>query len=222
MRLLSRSLLAVLPVLLASTGQASAQKQNDGGFKWYFGPQIGVMVYKTPIQSATSAVTGGLHVYVTGRHAGLQLAYDEAFRDNNQSQMLDPSAPTGVRNVAFNNVGRFSATIMAVPLDTHFQPYIGVGFGILMTIKEYPDLTGLTTGGEVAATQQLASDASSYGYGSAVLGVQFQAGPVMVFGQGQVSSAPGIGKLLTGANYTLMGGIRICLGGSHEDISGLK
>ena len=221
MRLLSRSLLALLPVLLASTGQAAAQKQNDG-FKWYFGPQVGIMVFKTPIQSATSAITGGAHIYVTGRHAALQLAYDEAFRNNNQSQMLDPSAPSGVRNVAFNNVGRFSATIMAVPLDTHFQPYIGVGFGILMTIKEYPDLTGLVTGEEVAATQELASNAGSYGYGSAVVGVQFQAGPVMVFGQGQISSAPGIGKLLTGANYTLMGGIRISLGGSHEDISGLK
>ncbi|MFI5210401.1 MAG: hypothetical protein ACHQ2E_08155 [Gemmatimonadales bacterium] len=221
MRLLSRSLLAVLPVLLASTGQASAQKQSDGT-RWYFGPQVGVMVFKTPIQSATSAITAGVQVHVSAHHTALTLAYDEAFRDNNQSQMLDPTAPSGVRNVAFNNVGRISASITAVPLDSHFQPYIGVGFGILLTVKNYPDLTGLTTGGEVAAAQDLANSAGSYGYGALVLGVQFKAGPVMVFGEGQVSSSPGIGKLLTGANYTLIGGIRISLGSAHEDISGLN
>jgi hypothetical protein len=180
------------------------------------------MVFKTPIQSATSAVTIGAHVHVASHHAALTLAYDEAFRDNNQSQMLDPSAPNGVRNVAFNNIGRISASIMAVPLDSHFQPYVGVGFGILLTVKNYPDLTGLTTGEEVAAAQDLANSAASYGYGAMVLGVQFKAGPVMVFGEGQISSAPGIGKLLTGANYTLVGGIRISLGSAHEDISGLN
>jgi len=220
MRLLSRSLLALL-LLLASTGQASAQKQSDGA-RWYIGPQVGVMVFKTPIQSATSAVTIGAHAFVSSHHAGLMLAYDEAFRDNNQSQMLDPSAPNGVRNVAFNNVGRISANIVALPLDSHFQPYVGVGFGILLTVKDYPDLTGLTTGEEVAAAQDAASSAGSYGYGSFVLGVQFKAGPVMVFGQGQISSAPGIGKLLYGANYSLIGGIRISLGGAHEDVTGLN
>jgi hypothetical protein len=221
MRLLSRSLLAVLAVLLASTGQASAQKQSDGA-RWYIGPQVGVMVFKTPIQSATSAITAGAHVYVSSHHAALMLAYDEAFRDNNQSQMLDPTAPNGVRNVAFNNVARISANIMAVPLDSHFQPYIGVGFGILLTVKNYPDLTGLVTGEEVAATQDAASSAGSYGYGSALLGVQFKAGPVVVFGEGQISTAPSIGKLLSGANYTLIGGIRISLGSAHEDVSGLN
>jgi hypothetical protein len=221
MRLLSRSLLAVLPILLASTGQASAQKQNDG-FRWYFGPQVGVMVFRTPIQSATSAITGGAHIYITAKHSALELAYDEAFRNNNQSQMLDPTAPGGVRNVAFNNVGRVSATILAVPLDTHFQPYIGLGFGIMFTIHAYPDLTGLTTGAEVAAAQDAASAAGSYGFGSAVLGVQFRAGPVVVFGQGQVSSSAGTGKLLSGANYTLLGGIRISLGKAHEDVTGLN
>lgn len=220
MRLLSRSLLAVL-LLLASTGQASAQKQGDGT-RWYIGPQVGIMVFKTPIQSATSAVTIGAHVHVSSHHAALTLAYDEAFRDNNQSQMLDPTAPSGVRNVTFNNVGRISANIVAVPLDSHFQPYVGVGFGILLTIKNYPDLTGLVTGEEVAAAQEAASSAGSYGYGAAVLGVQFKAGPVMVFGEGQISSSPGIGKLLTGANYTLIGGIRISLGSAHEDVSGLN
>jgi len=221
MRLLSRSLLAVLPVLLASTGQAFAQKQNDG-FKWYIGPQVGVMIYRTPVQTETSAITGGVNVHITAHHAALTLAYDEAFRDNNQSQMLDPSAPSQVRTVYFNNVGRVSASIVAVPLDSHFQPYVGVGFGIMFTVKNYPDLTGLTTGDEVAAAQQLAGDASSYGFGSAVLGVQFKAGPVVVFGEGEIASSPGVGKLLYGANYTIMGGIRISLGNAHEDVSGLN
>jgi hypothetical protein len=220
MRLLSRSLLAVFPILLASTGQASAQKQNDG-FRWYFGPQVGVMVFRTPVQSATSAITGGAHVYITAKHSALELAYDEAFRNDNVSQMLDPTAPAGVRTVYFNNVGRISASILAIPLDSHFQPYIGLGFGVMFVIHAYPDLTGLVTGDEVAAAKDAAASAGSYGFGSAVLGVQFKAGPVVVFGQGQIASSPGIGKLLSGANYTLMGGIRFSLGKAHEDISGL-
>ena len=221
MRLLSRSLLAVLPVLLASTGQAFAQKQNTG-FNWYIGPEVGVMVFRTPIQTETSAISGGFNIHITAHHAALTLAYDEAFRDNNQSQMLDPSAPSGVRNVTFNNIGRISASIVAVPLESHFQPYVGVGFGVMLTIRNYPDLTGLTTGAEVAAAQDAAGSAGSYGFGSLVVGVQFKAGPVVVFGEGELASSPGVGKLLYGANYTLMGGVRISLGNAHEDVSGLN
>lgn len=220
MRLLSRSLLAPLAVLLATTGQAHAQKGTDS-FKWYIGPQAGVMFFKTQNQSSTGAFTAGGHIMVTAKRTALLIAYDQAFRNDNVSSMVDNSAPTGVRSVTFNNVGRLSFMLLAMPVQTHFQPFIGVGFGILRTVKNYPDNTGLVTAGEVQAAKDQAGAAGSYGFGAATAGLQLRAGPVAIFGQYQISTGPGNNKLLVGANHTIMGGVRISLGGAREDVGGL-
>lgn len=220
MRLLSRSLLAPLAVLVATSGQAHAQKGTDS-FKWYIGPQAGVMFFKTQNQTTSTAFTAGGHILVTARRTGLLISYDQAFRNGNVSSMADPTAPNGVRTVKFNNVGRLSFMLLAMPVQTHFQPFIGVGFGILRTVKNYPDNTGLVTADEIQAAKDAASDAGSYGFGAATAGFQVRVGGVAIFGQYQISTGPDNTKLLAGANHTVMGGVRISLGGAREDVGGL-
>jgi hypothetical protein len=220
MRLLSRSLLAPLAILVATTGQAHAQKGTDS-FKWYIGPQAGVMFFKTQNQTTATAFTAGGHLLVTARRTGLLISYDQAFRNNNVSSMADPTALNGVRSVTFNNVGRLSFMLLAMPVQTHFQPFIGVGFGIMRTIKNYPDNTGLVTADEIQQAKDRAGEAGSYGFGSATAGFQVRAGGVALYGQYQISTGPGNNKLLVGANHTVMGGVRISLGSAREDVGGL-
>ncbi|MEO8029548.1 MAG: hypothetical protein ABJC74_03420 [Gemmatimonadota bacterium] len=218
MRLSSRSLLASLAVLVSTSGQLHAQKGTDS-FKWYIGPQAGVMFYKTQNQSTTGAFAAGAHVMITAKRTALMVSYDQAFRNGNVSSFADPSALTGVRSVKFNNVGRLSFMLLAMPVQTHFQPFVGLGFGILRTVRNYPDQTGLVAADEVQAANDAASTAASYGFGAATVGLQLRAGPVAVFGQYQISTGPGSSKLLVGANHTIMGGIRISLGSSKDDAS---
>lgn len=220
MRLLSRSLLAPLAVLLATTGQAHAQKGTDS-FKWYIGPQAGVMLFTTQNQTETGAFAAGGHIMVTARRTALLVSYDQAFRNDNVSSMADATAVNGVRKVTFNNLGRLSFMLLAMPVQTHFQPFIGVGFGIMRTIKNYPDNTGLVTADEVQGAKDRASAAGSYGFGAATAGFQVRVGPVALFGQYQISTGPGTGKLLVGANHSIMGGLRISLGGAREDVGGI-
>lgn len=216
MRLPSRSLLASLAILVIGAGQLSAQKGTDS-FKWYIGPEAGVMFFKTQNQSSTGAIAAGAHLMVTAKRTALLVSYDQAFRNDNVTSYSDASAPTGVRSVKFNNVGRLSFMLLAMPVQTHFQPFVGVGFGILRTVKNYPDETGLVTADEVQAAKDAAGTAGSYGFGAAMIGLQLRAGPVAAFGQYQISTGPGSGKLLVGANHSIMGGIRLSLGSARDD-----
>jgi hypothetical protein len=111
--------------------------------------------------------------------------------------------------------------LLAMPVQTHFQPFIGVGFGIMRTIKNYPDNTGLVTADEIQQAKDRAGEAGSYGFGSATAGFQVRAGGVALYGPYQISTGPGNNKLLVGANHTVMGGVRISLGSAREDVGGL-
>jgi len=219
MRLPSRSLLASLAVLAASASQLNAQKGTDS-YKWYIGPEAGVMLFKTQNQSMTGAFAAGGHILITAKRTALMVSYDQAFRNNNVSSFSDASAPTGVRSTNFNNVGRLSFMLLAMPVQTHIQPFIGLGFGILRTVKNNPDQTGLTSADEVQAAKDAAGSAGSYGFGAATVGLQLRAGGVAVFGQYQISTGPGSNKLLVGANHSIMGGIRLSLGSSKDDAGG--
>jgi hypothetical protein len=65
----------------------------------------------------------------------------------------------------------------------------------------------------------VANSLGSYGFGTGLLGLQAKAGGVALFGQAQVMTGPGPGKLLTGASFAFAGGIRISLGSAREDVT---
>ncbi|MEP6571553.1 MAG: hypothetical protein ABJD11_02625 [Gemmatimonadota bacterium] len=214
-RTLSVATLAVLGIL----PRLAAQESGSEHFRWYIGPEAGLMIFETPTQTSGAIATFGGQVLIRSRRTALILSVDEGIKSNQTTSYSDSTAAGGTRAVIFNNLRKYSALVVAFPVRTNPEPYIGVGFGILHTVKEYPQ-GFFATPGEQSAASDLANSLGSYGFGSAAGGLQFHSGRFVLYGQYQVTTAPSAGKLITGATHTFTGGLRISLGSAREGVSG--
>jgi hypothetical protein len=198
----------------------SAQAQNGGRnpFSWYFGAQGGVMLFETPRQESGGIPVAGANILVTAKRTALMLSVDEGFGSDEVTSFIDPTAPTGARDVTFNNIRKYSALLLAYPLKGHAQPFLGVGFG-LMHIHN-PQAQNTVTVAEKAALDDSASRRGSTGFGSAVAGLQLQAGGFAIYGMYQITTSPSRDKLLSGPTHNLTAGIRFSLGSAKEGITG--
>jgi hypothetical protein len=162
---------------------------------------------------------------VTARRTGLLLEVQQGFKKDQASSYHDLTAPNANREVSFDHIRRYSASILVFPFKTIAQPYFGLGFGLMQTVNERPEGTFATPADEAAVTE-IANRAGSYTFVMFTAGEQFRLSNVAVFGQGQITTAPQqanftdtrnyAGKLIEGPTYALMGGIRISLGSSKE------
>jgi hypothetical protein len=84
-----------------------------------------------------------------------------------------------------------------------------------------PELTGtFTTEEQLALSTQEAKDRAASGFVSFLAGVQFRIGRVAAFGQYTLNSSPADGSLLRGPGHLIMGGVRLSLGSSKENLKG--
>ncbi|HTG85017.1 MAG TPA: hypothetical protein VL853_09400, partial [Gemmatimonadales bacterium] len=130
MKMFTRLAMASVLVTLVSTA-ASAQNAGRNPFSWYFGAQGGVMMFETPRQESGGIPVAGANILVTAKRTALMLSVEEGFGSDELTSFVDPTAPTGSRDVTFNNIRKYSALLMAYPLRGHAQPFIGVGFGLI-------------------------------------------------------------------------------------------
>lgn len=220
MRMLIRSIPAAVLVLGLGTAELAAQQPGNGNFQWYVGGQGGAMFFKTPTQGRSGIPTFGGQALIVARRTGLMLSFEEGVGSNETSAYTDAS---GVQNVTFNDIRKYSAMLMAFPLRSAAQPYLGVGYGILHVVNPSP--------ASAAAFQSDAAELGSFGFGSFVGGLQFQVGRFMAFGQYQITTSPSqktvtgpdgsllaVGRLLDGPTHTFMGGLRIGLGSAREGV----
>ena len=227
MRILNRSLAVVALVALAALRGLDAQeKPSSDNFRWYVGAQIGVIGFETPVQTYGTVPSVGVHTLIKARRTGLLLSMDNGFscalwgNCDQQSAYPDATASGGVRQVIFHDVRTYSAILMAFPIYGNVQPYLGVGFTLIHTVKEYP--TGpFVTPADQAAAEAEANSRGSYGAGTALAGVQIRVKGFAIFGQGQVMTSPGGDKLLAGGPpFNFSAGMRVSLGSSKEGVSG--
>lgn len=216
MRMLGRTVSVVGLACLVQVPAALAQTTGFETFKWYFGAQAGVTIFETQTQTRGGIFTAGGHMLITAKRTGLLLAVEEGIKRNQTSSFADASAPGGVRQVIFNDIRKYTATLLAFPFRTIAQPYIGLGLGWMQTVKEYPSGTTPAT---AAAAQDLAERAGSFGFGSIVGGVQARVDRFVLFGQYQLTTAPAAGKLFVGSTHSFTGGLRISLGGAREGVT---
>jgi hypothetical protein len=157
---------------------------------------------------------------ILGKRGGLMVSYEEAFGDNETSAFGDSSAPNGVREGTFDRLRKYSAILMAYPLRSRLEPYLGFGFGILHTVGT--EVGGFFTDPDDAAVAyDEAVNRGSSGFGSLVGGLQYRISPkLVVYGQYQITSSPSAGSLLIGPTHTLVGGIRFGLGNAKEGVRG--
>jgi hypothetical protein len=215
--------IGALALALATLGSVSAlegQQLREDSYRWYMGAQGGGLWFETQTQTSTMVPVGGLQALIVGKRGGLMLSWEEAFGDNEESAFGDATAPNGTREVTFDRLRKYSATLMAFPLRSRFEPYLGVGFGILHTVGT--EVSGFFTTPEEAATAtETAKNKGSTGFGSFVGGVQYRISPIVtIYGHYQITTAPKSGNLLVGPSHTLIAGVRFGLGNAKEGIRG--
>jgi hypothetical protein len=222
MRTLIRSIPGAALVLALGSATLAAQAPGNGNFQWYVGGQGGVTFFKTPTQGRTGIPVFGGHTLIVAKRTGLMLSVEEAVGSDETSAYTDGG---GVQSVTFNDIRKYSAMLMAFPLRSPAQPYLGVGYGILHVVNPSPASSG--------AFQSDANELGSFGFGSFVGGLQFQVGRFMAFGQYQITTSPSqkavtssdgtvlaVGRLLDGPTHTFSGGLRIGLGSARENVRG--
>jgi hypothetical protein len=205
---------------LAGATALEAQQLREDSYRWYVAPQGGVLLFETQTQTSSAIPTAGLQAMIIGKRGGLMVSFEEAFGSEETSAFGDATAPNGVREVTFDRIRKYSAIMMAYPLRSRLEPYLGVGFGILHTVGT--EVTGFFTDPEEAASvSEEAVDRGSTGFGSFVGGLQYRISPKVVFyGQYQVTTAPASGKLLIGPTHTFVAGLRLGLGSAKEGVRG--
>lgn len=217
----SRGLAVVALTLSLGASALEAQAPVQGDFQWYMGGQAGVLVFRTPAQTRGGMFTAGGHTLITARRTGLWLSVEEGIGENQVSAYFDGTGTT--QDVTFNDLRKYSAVLMAFPIRSAAQPYVGVGVGLLHAVNPRPVGT-FASPAALAAAEADASDLGTSGFGTLVGGLQFKVGRFVAFGQYQLTSAGGnktlesgsSGRLVSGATHTFTGGMRIGLGSSRE------
>lgn len=217
MKLLTRLATAAALIMVLGPSTLAAQGGRNP-FSWYFGGSGGVLIFETPRQERGGMPMAGANMMITARRTALLISVEEGFGDNEVSSFVDPTAPGGSRDVTFNDIRKYSAVLMAYPLRSHAQPFLGVGFGLMHLHNPQPQNT--LTPAERASADSAATSLGSYGFGSFVAGLQLQVGGFALYGMYQFTTGPDKGKLLTGPTHSLTAGLRFSLGSAKEGITG--
>jgi hypothetical protein len=237
MRILKQSLTLVALGSLLVIAPATAQQAGTSAFRWYVGGHGGVTSFRTNVGGREIMPVVGGQLLITAKRTGLLLSVDQGLGSDEPTQTLfeirdsaDNVVSAGVSNWTFQGIRRYSAILMAYPIQNqNIQPFVGIGGGIAHTTGNSP---GPFADGSVE------SELSSTGFGTAVAGLEFRLGPFSAFGQYQITTKQGFkqkdtilqqkadgtvlfhridyGEWTLGAFHTITGGLRLSLGSARE------
>jgi hypothetical protein len=199
-------------------GNADAQQWKDS-YKWFLGPQVGVLGFQTPAQTRAWVPTVGGQLNVIARRTGVMLSIDEAIGQNELTRYVDTTSAAGARDVNFDHIRRYSAVLTAYLGSKVLRPYMGFGFGLMQVLDPKPMGT-FTSTLQASEAERVADNKSTSGFLSLIGGLQLKLGPWRAFAQYQLTSAPAAGMLLRGPAHGFSGGIRFSMGSARETIRG--
>jgi len=219
MSMLTRSItLGVLALGVGATALAAQQKPRGySNFRWYIGGQGGVFNFQTTGQTRGWIPSVGGHTMIIAKRTGLLVSVDDALGSNEVATIAYEGSATGLQQIAFNDVLRFSFHMLAYPWRGIVEPYIGVGGGIMYAVSPQALNTAGYTPAELQSLYETIDDLTSTGFASVVGGVQIKGGPFMIFAQYQINTAPSRGNAFVGSTQTASVGLRLLLGSSRED-----
>lgn len=211
--------LALVLVMLA--GSAAAQ-EDAWQHRWFWGAQGGLMRFQTPTASEwQDAITVGGHWLITSTHSALYAAFDHViFKDSTSSAVVDPSSPTGIRNIEFTNGRRIQALLYVFPTDGFIQPYLGGGFGINQLTDAFPTggVTAFNTSQEYENILRVIDETSTKAFPIFSGGLQVRFGRLALFGQAQYMPL-GRDYLISSAQYVGSVGLRYAVTSSREEVT---
>ena len=219
MSMLTRSItLGVLALGVGATALAAQQKPRGySNFRWYIGGQGGVFNFQTTGQTRGWIPSVGGHTMIIAKRTGLLVSVDDALGSNEVATIAYEGSATGLQQIAFNDVLRFSFHMLAYPWRGIVEPYIGVGGGIMYAVSPQALNTAGYTPAELQSLYETIDNLTSTGFASVVGGVQIKGGPFMIFAQYQINTAPSRGNAFVGSTQTASVGLRLLLGSSRED-----
>ncbi len=217
MRVFTRALATLGLAALAGAPSLSAQSAGVGSNRFYIGASLGGMNFETASQTRGTIPMAGGNILITAKRAALLVAVDAGLGSNESAAMLDPLDGLTVRNVTFDNIMRYYFMLMAYPLKSHVQPFVGVGWGI-QTLSHIEVEGPFLSPDEALANQQWAEDLGSTAFMQAVAGVEIRVGIVNVFGSLSASTGANDEDLIPNAVYTGQAGVRLSLGKAKDDI----
>lgn len=223
---LARGATLVLTALVAATTAAAQEVRPNYAF--YFGGQGGTTIFKTASQTRGAVPAFGGHVLAMAKRAGLMVSVEEAVGSNERAALSDPQGAGGRREFLFNDVRTYSFVLMAFPIRTRLQPYVGVGAGMIEAVNPRP-LPPFADPNDQARIEEAGSELGSSGVATFVAGAQYAVSIVDIFAQYQItSSSPNgsfdrfRGSLIRGPTHKVMAGLRIRLASGRDRGYGTK
>jgi hypothetical protein len=225
MRKVTLSIPVAVLALCLTAAQLPAQQPGGGAFQWYIGGQGGVLNFESIEGRQTIPVFGG-HMLIVARRTGLLLSVDEGLGSDEVGiytiQTINSTgAVTSQEAVAagYQDLRKYSATLVAFPIKGPATPYFGIGVGLLHASGVTPD-------------DDFTKAVGSAGFGSFIAGLNFRVSRLSAFGQYQITTAPSeqqmtvrftdgsrmtaFGNLFRGPTHTLTAGLRFGLGNAKE------
>ena len=216
MRVLTRALATLGLAALAGATALSAQNPGVGSYRFYVGASGGAMNFATNAQSRGVIPMAGANALITAQRVALLMAMDVGLGSDEAATMADP-IDGATRTVNFDHINRFYFELVAYPLKSHIQPFIGIGWGF-QTLSNLRVQGAFLDDAAYQANQAQAEDLASTGFMQAVAGVEIRVGILSVFGSLSAATSPNKTDLIWSSVYTGQAGARISLGKAREDI----
>jgi hypothetical protein len=216
MRVLTRALATLGLAALAGATSLSAQSAGVGAYRFYVGASGGAMSFETETHTRGTVPMFGGNALITAKRAALLIGVDIGLGDGENASMFDAVDGTD-RAVLFDNINRYYFMLMAYPLKSHIQPFLGIGWGI-QTLSNIQVQGTFVDPADQYLNEQQAKDLGSTAYMQFVAGLEIRVGIVNVFGSLSAATAANDYDLINHSVYTGQAGARISLGKSRDDI----
>lgn len=202
-------LVAAVPALV-SAQQASSSRSNFEN-SWFWGAKGGIASFDPDGAGRVTATSIGGEWLITRSRAGLYISIDQSFFDE-VSGVFDPTVSGSIRAVDISDMRRYSAGLLAFPLDWGaLRPYAGIGLSVNVIQNATPQGAYVSDSALMFVAEQVNEQSSRV---SAVFtaGLQINAGFLALFGQ--ASAMPTRRNFLINGDdrtYLLEGGVRFNL-----------
>jgi hypothetical protein len=210
-------LAALLPTL--SAAQAGRQFKDA----WFWGVKGGGMLYSSASTENSAAPMVGADWLITRTRGGLYVSFDQAFLTTTGSFLDREPDSTFQRNVALENLRRFSIAAMVFPLQSpRYHPYAGFGMVLNQIGSASAQGAFLNSSRYAIALDSVQSKKTSF-TPLLIGGIQVRMPQFSVFGQAMASPAQQ-GFFLYNANggaafnFSLEGGIRYNIGSAIDRV----
>ena len=210
-----------LAALLPRPSAAQAGRQFKDA--WFWGVKGGGMLYSSASTENSAAPLVGADWLITRTRGGLYMSFDQAFLTTTGSFLDREPDSTFMRNVALENLRRFSIAAMVFPLQSaKIHPYAGLGMVLNQIGSASAQGAFLNSGRYAIALDSVQSKKTSF-TPLLIGGVQWRMPGFSAFGQVLASPAQQgffLHNMNGGSsfNYSLEGGIRYNVGSAIDKI----